>query len=180
MPRRCSPLLSLLAAIALRAAARLVQSKAQSSRAHALLPYLLLAVVFAYPYQHIFRKTFRPTEAEWDKEVYPISYILQKADRGHYSLSDHYVCHEYYSDQVLFYIRTLNEKGQKISYIAYKQIAPGDTIIADEPQVKLKIEENFEVEVLYSYYNARIYNILAPKQKAVLPVSSSALIFNQF
>ena len=170
------PLLSVFAAIGLYAAIKLVQSRFKTFSRPRLLPYIFLAVVFIYPYQHIFRKTFRPTEEEWDKELYPISYILQKADRAQYSLDNYYVCHEYYSDQILFYIRTLNEKGQKISYRSVEQIAPGDTIIADEHPVRQRIEEKFDFEVLYAYYNVRIYKILSPKQEASLPPNSSALL----
>ncbi len=40
---------------------------------------LLLLVVFAFPYLRILGKVYNNNEHEWDKEVYPICYLLQRS-----------------------------------------------------------------------------------------------------
>jgi 4-amino-4-deoxy-L-arabinose transferase-like glycosyltransferase len=127
---------------------------------HRLVPYVFLALVFAYPYLEIGRKVYNPTEYEWDKDLYPISYVLQSAYRGKTSLDNYIVCYQDYNTQLLFYIRALNDKGQRISFREPQKLKPGDMVIASEQQVKQYIETNYSAEVMKEYFNVRIYKII--------------------
>ena len=148
------PFLAFLVSILLCRVVKVLQ------RWHRLVPLVFLAAVFAYPYLEIGRKVYNPTEYEWDKDLYPISYILQDAYRGHSSLDKYVVCYQDYNTQLLFYIRALNDEGQRISFREPEKLKAGDMVIASEQQVKQYIETNYTVELVKEYYNVRIYKII--------------------
>jgi len=148
------PFLAFLVAILLYRAAQVMQAW------HRLVPLVFLAAIFAYPYLQTGRKVYNPTEYEWDKDLYPISYVLQDAYRGNTSLDNYVICYQDYNTQLLFYIRALNDKGQRISFRDPQKLRAGDKVIASEPQVKEYIETNYTVELVREYLNVRIYKII--------------------
>ena len=127
------------------------------------LPLLMLVLVFMFPYVNIVRKVYYGREYTWDEELYPISYVLQSAHRGHASLSGHVVCYQGYNTQLLFYIRALNRQGQQIDFAEASGLRTGTLAIASEPEIKRYIETHYTYEVAREYYNTRIYKILAVK-----------------
>jgi 4-amino-4-deoxy-L-arabinose transferase-like glycosyltransferase len=147
------PFLSFLAAMLLARVVLFLQAK------NIVVALGLLVLVFAYPYLQIGRKVYNPTEYEWDKDLYPISYILQDAYRGNTSLHNYVVSYMDYNTQLLFYVRGLNDRGQRIRFAEPGKLKQGDMVIASEPQVKQFIETNYSTELVKEYYNVRIYRI---------------------
>lgn len=147
------PFLSFLVAMLLMRAIDFVKPKPA-------IAFAFFALIFIYPYVQIGRKVYKPTEYEWDKDLYPISYILQDAYRGKTSLDNYVVCYQDYNTQLLFYIKGLNDQGQRISFADPGKLKQGNMVIASEPQVKQFIETNYSTELVKEFYNVRIYKIV--------------------
>ena len=147
------PIVIFLVAILLVRAIEFAQPKS-------IIALAFLGLIFIYPYVQIGRKVYNPTEYEWDKDLYPISYILQDAYRGKTSLDNYVICYNDYNTQLLFYTRGLNDKGQHISFAAGYELKVGNMVIASEPQVKQFIETNYSTELVKEFYNVRIYKIV--------------------
>lgn len=154
------PFLAFLVAMILLKAIDIVQSLGKTHTAKNVIALALLAIVFIYPYIQIGRKVYEPTEYEWDKDLYPISYVLQDAYRGKTSLHNYIVCYEDYNTQLLFYIKGLNKQGQRIGFGDATRLKQGNLVIASEPKVKQYIETNYSTELVREYYNVRIYRII--------------------
>ena len=148
------PLLAFLAAMLLVRITAYLQTK------HLAVAVAFLALVFIYPYLQIGRKVYNPTEYDWDKDLYPISYVLQDAYRGKTSVQDHLVCYADYNTQISFYVNGLNDQGQNIRFTPPNTLKPGNMVIASEPKVKQYIETNYATELVREYYNVRIYKII--------------------
>lgn len=157
------PLLSFLAAMLLVRVVSYLQTLGKGEIAKNVIALVFLALVFIYPYLQIGRKVYNPTEYEWDKDFYPISYILQDAYRGKISLKDHVVCYWSYNTQLLVYVKALNDRGQHIRFEEPTKLKPGDMVIACESDVKYLIEGIYATELVKEYNTVRIYKILGLK-----------------
>jgi 4-amino-4-deoxy-L-arabinose transferase-like glycosyltransferase len=120
----------------------------------------ILFLVFIFPYIQIGRKVNNPLEYKWDKGLYSISYLLQDAVRGNISLGNHFIAYKDYNTHLLFYVRRLNDRSQKIDFKDPETLNAGDLVIASEPNVKDFIQSKFRYEIVRDYDEARIFRIV--------------------
>jgi 4-amino-4-deoxy-L-arabinose transferase-like glycosyltransferase len=120
----------------------------------------ILILVFIFPYIQIGRKVNNPLEYKWDKGLYSISYLLQEAVRGKISLDNHFIAYKDYNTHLLFYVRSLNDRSQKIDFKDPETLNAGDLVIASEPNVKDFIQQKFRYEIVRHYDEARIFRIV--------------------
>jgi 4-amino-4-deoxy-L-arabinose transferase-like glycosyltransferase len=151
------PFLSFLAAMLLVRITAYLQAK------HVAVAVAFLALVFIYPYLQIGRKVYNPTEYEWDKEIYPVSYFLQDALRENVPLNNHVLCYWSYKPLVLPYLKALEDKGQHVRFGEVMELKAGDMVIAGEPDVKYLIEGIYDTQLVKEYNEVRIYKILGIK-----------------
>ncbi len=120
-------------------------------------------LLFFYPYASIVTKVVLAKEYRWDLEIYPISYILQETFEKNHRLNGAAICYEGYNTHLRIYMKRLEEKGKKFVFADADQLRPGDTVIANQPPIKSRIESRYEYQVLAEKAGARIYVIKAEK-----------------
>jgi len=128
-----------------------------------IFPFIFLYFLFITPYRKIIEKTYKPQEYAWDKDFYSIGYYLKDALKGRINVDNQYLLYEGYEIQNLFYLNLLNDKGVKISFKDWRNLAPSDKVIAHQPNVKKYVEENYAHEVLYTRGNIVTYKIIGGK-----------------
>lgn len=125
-----------------------------------VIPFIFLFFIVLPPYQKILEKTYKPTEYDWDKEYYEISYYLQDVVRQKISTLDgQFLAYNGYHAQLLFYINILQDEGVDFSFKDWKNLSPNDTVIATQNEVKHFIETNYEYEILNKQKNINRYII---------------------
>jgi len=154
------PLLSFLVAVFFVRISVMIHARISNNAVRFTALAIVYLPVFAYGYFGIIHKVYNPVEYEWDKDLYPISYVLQEARYGKRSVDGYVICYEGYSTQLLCYVRALNEMGQKIDFRRQDSLIAEQRVLASEPNVKKAIEENYQVEIEGEYGNVRFYRIV--------------------
>jgi hypothetical protein len=126
-------------------------------------PYLFVFIVFLTPYEKIIDKVYYPTEYDWDREFYSMSYYLQDAVRSNKPIGNQIVCNEGYSPHLLFYMDILNDRKQSIHFKHWKDLQVGELVIVNQPIIKKEIEANYLVSVEQSFQYVNKYRILGIK-----------------
>jgi 4-amino-4-deoxy-L-arabinose transferase-like glycosyltransferase len=126
-------------------------------------PYLFVFIVFLTPYEKIIDKVYYPTEYDWDREFYSMSYYLQDAVRSNKPIRNQIVCNEGYSPHLLFYMDILNDRKQSIHFKHWKDLQVGELVIVNQPIIKKEIEANYLVSVEQSFQYVNKYRILGMK-----------------
>jgi len=127
--------------------------------------YLLIILIFAFPYQQILAKTLHPTENPEDKTFYKIEYYLRDALNGKKNVQGEYVVYAGYNANILFYIRLLQDNGVKVNFKSRTKLDDGDLIIVSQNYMKHFIEKNYSFETIKTEGNIVFYKILAKNEQ---------------
>lgn len=136
-----------------------------------VLPYVFLLLLFIAPYLNTWSRTYMPEEPEYLVPVQEIGYVLKEAVRGHRNFDGYKFLVDqsnpnwsfYYSNWI-FYQRVLKEKGQKFTFIHYKDAQPGDYTIMYDYNVREYIDDTYHVDRLEIRQPVHIYHIKTPKE----------------
>ncbi len=127
-----------------------------------LASFIFLFILMLGPYTQIIKKTHKPVEYYWDKELYEMSYYLRNAvnDKDK-SLNNALLIRNGYTRQLELYINVLHQENINVQIIkSTENLKKGMHIIASEDQVKQKIEKNYHYRVIKEQHNIKIYEIL--------------------
>lgn len=155
------PFLSLLVTIFLHFIYKLLYSKAWFIQTLTinLLPFLFLCLVFVTPYKKTIDRTHNPQERKWRKDFYDIGYYLREAVHGKHDLNGQFLLYKGYYAHNLFYLNVLNDQGTDISIKDWKELQPGDIVIAPQQKVKNYIAKHYLFEVVKDAGNVITYRI---------------------
>jgi len=109
------------------------------------VPVIFLFLLFLFPYQKIFAKTYSPTEL-WstDYELYAISRFYRDAINGQHNLQNSYLIYSGYDAQIMFYMYALRDKGVKTWKKTFEEVKPGDKIIISQEELKWEMRKRFK------------------------------------
>jgi 4-amino-4-deoxy-L-arabinose transferase-like glycosyltransferase len=160
------PFLAILVAVFLHFIFQWLQNLewAKHTLAVNVLPFLFLFLVGIGPYQKIFAKTYNPQEYDWDKDFYEISYFLKDAVRGNHNLDGQYILYDGYHLHLLFYVNILNDYGVRVSFKRWEELEAGDTVIANQNQVKQYLDDHYVHEIIGFNGTVLTYKILSKKE----------------
>jgi len=127
-----------------------------------VFPFILLFVLMITPYQKAFNKTYAPHE--FDQKHQEVNYFLRNLIRNNSTVNRYRLIIYGNNSASLFYVYQLQEQGSDISIIDAKHLKPGDKAVANQPNMKKSIEEQFNYSVFYNHNNVTIYEILNKKQ----------------
>ncbi|MEZ4739169.1 MAG: glycosyltransferase family 39 protein [Flavobacteriales bacterium] len=156
------PILSALAAIAIYVPFVWLQSEnlfTPQLRGR-VLPYLLLFLGFVGPYSSTVGRMYFPKEWAWDEERYAGTKFLQSMVRGTEHTQVDAVCYDDYNAQNAFYVKLLQDRGERIDCIAKPDLTTGQRAMAWEPFVKGYIESHYTVDLVKEDGPVRIYLII--------------------
>ncbi len=128
------------------------------------MPFLLLFFIGITPLQNMIKKTYKPQEYSWDKEFYELGYYLKEAIKGKHDLNNQYLVYDGYNAHNQFYINILNNQGTNISVKACDQLKPNDLVIAQQNEVKQKIESSYDYKEIQHKGNIITYQIHGRKK----------------
>ena len=151
------PLISLNVALLLYQAFEYVK-QFKVFRKMQVIAFLIICIVFIYPYLQIGRKVYHPEEYSWDK-MYPISEILQDALHGKISMHNKVISYTDFDQHLKVYSAALKDMGQNIQHKAPDNLSKGDTVIASETGVYAIIESKYSYDLLKDEDDVRIYLI---------------------
>jgi hypothetical protein len=79
----------------------------------------------------------------------------------------------------LFYIRTYNQKGYKLSEertgnvekdsLFLKDLKNEQKIVVFQQNIEKVLQSNYEIELLYTFEEYKLYRILMPKSQKAIP-----------
>ncbi len=166
------PFLAILVAVFLHFIFQWLQSLEWAKHTFAInvLPFLFLFLVGIGPYQKIFAKTYNPKEYDWDKDFYEISYFVKDAVRGNHNLDGQYILYDGYHLHLLFYANILNDNGVRVSFKRWEELEAGDTVIANQNQVKQYLDEHYVHEIIGFNGTVLTYKILGKKDQQQAPI----------
>lgn len=129
-----------------------------------IIPFIFLFLFFLKPYQDILNKILYPTEYDYEKEFYEVTYFLRDALNGKHNLDGTDFLYDGYGAHNLFYINLLKDQGVNISPKEnWRQLDSNDKIIACQNNVKQYLETHYEYEKLYSEGVVQMYKIVKIK-----------------
>ena len=129
------------------------------------VPYLFLFLVTITPYRQMLQKTYLPKEQSWDMDDYEICYFLRDAVKGKLDLAGYsLLLHNFPEEQKQYtparvYLKMLQKKGVDIQFLDWRQIKPGDQVVAYEEKVKQYIEEHFAHEIIHKRAYVAAYRL---------------------
>lgn len=151
------PLLSLHIAVLLYQAFLLLK-RFDFIQRYSFTGVIVIAVVFIYPYQKIWRKVYHPTEYNWDK-MYPVSELLQDAFHKKASMNNRVITYTDYDQHLKVYTNALHDRGEIINFKQPENLLRGDTVIASEAQVFNLIEHRYHYAILKNEKGVKVYSI---------------------
>lgn len=127
------------------------------------IAYVMLFLLFIYPYKNLLGKTYQDHETADTEIFYEMSYYLKLAAEGKKDLSNFVVVHEGYAIHLLFYIRQLNLQGVNTELKRKEELAPGDRVLFNQPEVKQYIEATYVYDKTDSSKTILTYHLHATK-----------------
>lgn len=124
-----------------------------------LVPVLFLLHLGLSPYTAVVKKTYKPQQYQADQEHYELSYFLQAAAKGKYTVDETFLLYDGYPANILFYLHQLNDKGIRISLKDYKSLNPSDVVIAQQDVVKAYLTQHYQCTEKASKGNVVTYLI---------------------
>ncbi|NND63187.1 MAG: phospholipid carrier-dependent glycosyltransferase [Flavobacteriaceae bacterium] len=124
-----------------------------------LLPYLFLVVVFWLPYKGMAKKVIESKEFRKNEVKYEIGYYLQNAVKGKEDVDGYKLLYHGYSTQNLYYLKVLQKKGVRIGFKNWKNLDPGNRVIAHQQYIKSCLEEYYDYRVIDKKGNVVKYEI---------------------
>jgi 4-amino-4-deoxy-L-arabinose transferase-like glycosyltransferase len=122
-----------------------------------VVPYLVVILIFLFPYQAIIDKVYFPKSTDPLNESIPLMLKELPANKLTYV-----ICWDNgYGPQINFYIEVLANKGITCYYKYYKDLEPGDIAIACQDFEKNYIETEYKNTILLEKNAAKMYKIEA-------------------
>ena len=131
------------------------------------IPYLLLIVLFIFPYKKIF-STFENTDEQIEnKPYYKLSNYLQEAVKNNNtSLDSSLIIYDANTiAHIQFYINLLREKGIDISLSTYPDISTHNKVIVAQDEIGNLIETYYNYELTDKEGSIRKYRLLGRNDK---------------
>jgi len=127
-----------------------------------VVPYVLLLIVFVYPYQNVWNKTYNVKEDFWwEEKFYEIGYFYQSALNGRYDLNNKYLLYDGYNAHVLFYVYALQDRGVKTLQRFFPDIKPGEELIVYQDNMKKVLHDQFIVSSVKVRGDVCFYKIIS-------------------
>jgi 4-amino-4-deoxy-L-arabinose transferase-like glycosyltransferase len=111
-----------------------------------IAPYVFLFLMFFFPYQKIFDKTYNPKK--YDSKFFDLGYYLKDAIKGNQYVDGYFIIFSDYNAHLDFYVKILKEKGVNVSFKNQKNLEIGDVIIVQHIVDKINIESNYVTETI--------------------------------
>ncbi len=128
-----------------------------------VVPMLFLFLIFVEPYRAIIGKTYAPKELPWDVDFYELTHFLQRSAKGKHDLDGTFIAFDGYRAHNLFYVELLNHRGVDVSFKDWKDLEPGDVVVAQQQEVKEEIINRYHAEVEESHGGVVTYRIHGEK-----------------
>jgi len=157
------PLLALLCALLIYYVVLKIRHYVKHDLLQRAVASVVVLLVIAYPYFSILKKSYYGEEYDWDKPIYPVSYILQQVAHGNLPIQKGVVCYEGYNTHLLAYMEPLKENGKEFNFGDVTKLSPGDIVIASQSEVIHKIESAYEVQLVQSIKDGKIFKVVARK-----------------
>lgn len=126
-----------------------------------LLPWLLLIVVFFFPYRQIFIKTIKSAEKD---NMSRMDYFLMNAKRSNFNIDRfNLIVENSYEPVYLFYKNKLHEEGICINMKYFNKIIINDLVFTNRDNLIKYIESNYSFEKLYNIEGISFYRIIGKK-----------------
>lgn len=152
------PYLALLAAYPIYLGFQQLKTKEKSVSTP--LKYALLALVFMFPYNVMFRKSQASHVPLGERKLEANERFMFHQIRNKQSLDGIKVLHNSWKGSLLFYQYKLSEHQQKISLISdVSQVAINDHILVCDETLQAKLANSFETNVVNQLDNAKLYLI---------------------
>jgi hypothetical protein len=129
------------------------------------IPLVFLFLIGVYPYQEIFKKTYKPTESGEELEFYEMGNYLQKASRGKYNLDDQHALYEGYQAHLDFYLKVLIDQGHDVKHTQHQNLTEGDIAFTQDYQIQEYIAQHYDFEIIRQQGRVITYKILSIQEK---------------
>jgi len=124
-----------------------------------ILALVFAVIIFYEPARIMAKKIFNPTERSWHLKDHQVLYVLRDGLHGRRNLDGYILMDTGPTAHTMFYMNLMKDKGIDIARKKKENLAPGDKVIAYQPDVKNFIEENYNVVILEEQSYVRIYQI---------------------
>ena len=129
------------------------------------IPLVFLFLIGVYPYQEIFKKTYKPTESGEELEFYEMGNYLQKASRGKFNLDDQHALYEGYQAHLDFYLKVLIDQGHDVKHTQHQNLTEGDIAFTQDYQIQEYIAQHYDFEIIRQQGRVITYKILSIQEK---------------
>jgi 4-amino-4-deoxy-L-arabinose transferase-like glycosyltransferase len=127
-----------------------------------VFPHVFLLIVFFFPYQKVWDKTYNTKEDFWwEERFYEIGYFFQSTLKGRFDVNDKYLFYDGYNAHVLFYVYALQDRGVKTLQRFPYELKPGETLIVYQDEMKKLLQDNFIVSTEKVYGAVSYYKLIS-------------------
>jgi len=124
-----------------------------------LIPYIILVALLIVPYIQMVNKNFSDNRKHYIWHGYEINLFLKEALQGKYDLDNHFVVHDGYNQQYLFYFYLLKEKGVTINFKSKENLQKENQVILFQDNIKTYVEQHYQYKITHQYGNVFTYFI---------------------
>jgi hypothetical protein len=129
------------------------------------IPLVFLFLIGVYPYQEIFKKTYKPTEIGEELAFYEMGNYLQKASRGKHNLDHQHALYEGYQAHLDFYLKVLVDQGHDVKHTPHQNLREGDIAFTQDYQIQEYIAQHYDFEIIRQQGRVITYKILSIQEK---------------
>ncbi|MEN9613294.1 MAG: hypothetical protein RLZZ628_4108 [Bacteroidota bacterium] len=140
-----------------------------------LYGFCFLTFFFVLPYKKMFLSIYWVGEKDAAEKF---GLLVPHLAKNRPEWREYTLAHDTYDAQFLFYIRTYNQKGYKLSgamtaniekdSLFLKDLKKEQKIVVFQPHVEKVLQSNYEIELLYTFEEYKLYRILNPKTQKVV------------
>ncbi len=124
-----------------------------------LLAGVTLALVFGQPYWTMVKAATTWRAAPWENATYDNGTVLRMITAKQIPCKKVYIAELGYEPQTLMYVRLFNDAGGSASFLDYKLMKPGDTVLTQKAEVKEYIDAHFTAIPVHIEQSAILYAI---------------------
>jgi 4-amino-4-deoxy-L-arabinose transferase-like glycosyltransferase len=127
--------------------------------------FMLLTLIFIYPYYAMFGKSQANTMSNGEKTLEANERYLFKAQTEDKNLNGLKVYYAGYNGSLLFYKYKFGLKGQEIKLLTTAAFHIGDVVLCSDDNLKKQLDQYYQYDVLDSYNEATVMKITWETQK---------------
>jgi 4-amino-4-deoxy-L-arabinose transferase-like glycosyltransferase len=136
----------------------------KDSMAIKVMPFLLLVMVFQFPYRLIVQKVYDKHETFWDASQFDISYYLRAALHEKKNLNGYKYLPTDYTRHMEFYIDLLKDKGDTINSSDIGLLQSGDKVITYARKSADALNDRYETVVVEEFKEVvKVFRIIQRK-----------------